>query len=97
MTFTSEWSTASGDGDDLRRYRVLQVTADLLAAMFGKGTGESVAVEEVPDLRIIAVRFDYWRNCVEFLCQSDSFEPVDPASPVSYWNPSFRRISAEVA
>ena len=81
-----------GERDPERRYRRVHVTPELLASIIG--TGGVVAVEEVMDLRIVAIRASSWRRVIEFMVSSSTFEPVPLAEIEPEWTQSYRRIEA---
>lgn len=94
MSATWDWA---GSPPEPRRLRQIYVSPELLAQLFGTGTSESVNDEQVPDLRILAVRVNDWAGRFEFLVTSETFEEVHESEEIPVWNPAYRRVFHEEA
>lgn len=77
----------------MRRYRTMVLAPETLARMIGVGTNETIAVEAVTDLKIIAIRMNHWLNLIELLVSSESFDEVPESQEPPTWTPSFTTVT----
>ena len=77
------------------RYRILRVSTELLASMFGDGTRASEPEEPIADLEIVGVREGppFLPGAIEFVVWSSHFDIISDNEATPVWTPSYRRAA----